>query len=305
MVENATPDDAAKRMPKAAGDPDELVRRAVEIIEGFADGTPTLSHLGERVGVSPFHLQRVFRKATGVSPREYAEAHRLERLKSQLRKGDSVTTALYEAGFGAPSRLYESSNRRLGMTPAKYAKGGRGMRIRYALAECSLGLILLAATDRGLCKVALGDSETALVDQLKAEFPAAAVAPDGAAMGDLMAAVLCRIDADDAAEIELAVDIHPTAFQARVWACLRNIPIGETRSYGEIARQIGTPKAARAVARACAGNPLAVVIPCHRAVGADGKLRGYRWGIDRKRTLLARERSVRDKTIPSPLEGEG
>lgn len=275
---------------------EDLVRRAVEIIEGFEDGTPTLSFLGEQIGVSRFHLQRAFKKATGVSPREYAEAHRLERLKSQLRKGDSVTTALYEAGYGAPSRLYEASNRRLGMTPAKYARGGSGMSIRYALAECSLGLMLLAATDRGLCKVALGDSEAALIDQLRAEFPAAAIARDGAAIDDLMVAVLGRIDADDATEIDLPVDIHPTAFQARVWACLRNIPIGETTSYGEIARRIGAPKAARAVARACAGNPLAVVIPCHRAVGADGKLRGYRWGIDRKRTLLARERSVRDKS---------
>ncbi len=283
-------------MPKAAGDPEDLVQRAVEIIEGFEDGTPTLSFLGEQVGVSRFHLQRVFKKATGVSPREYAEARRLERLKSQLRKGYSVTAALYEAGFGAPSRLYEASNRRLGMTPAKYAKGGSGMRIRYTIANCSLGLILLAATDRGLCKVALGDSERALADQLRAEFPAAAIARDAAAMGDLMSTVLCRIDADDAAEIDLPVDIHPTAFQARVWACLRKIPAGETRSYGEIARRIGAPKGARAVARACAGNPLAVVIPCHRAVGADGELRGYRWGVDRKRALLAHERTGRDKS---------
>ena len=282
-----------------------MVRRAVEIIEAFDDGTPTLSYLGEQIGVSRFHLQRIFKQATGVSPREYAEAHRLEKLKSRLRKGDSVTAALYEAGYGAPSRLYEASNRRLGMTPARYARGGRGMRICYAVADCSLGLMLLAATDRGLCKVALGGSETALADQLRAEFPAAAIVRDGAAVADLMDAVLGRIDADGGAELELEVDIHPTAFQARVWACLRNIPIGETASYSEIARRIGNPKAARAVARACAGNPLAVVIPCHRAVGADGELRGYRWGVERKRTLLERERSVRDITIPSPLEGEG
>ncbi len=296
MVQNAKIGHPGNRAPHAAGNGDDLVRRTVEIIEGFEDGTPTLSFLGEKVGVSRFHLQRLFKKATGVSPREFAEARRLEKLKSGLREGETVTTALYQAGFGAPSRLYEAANRRLGMTPGSYAKGGRGMSIRYAVAECPLGLVLLAATEKGLCKVSLGDVEKSLADELRREYPAAAIERDDDGMQEPMAAVISLIEADDASGRDLPVDIRPTAFQALVWSCLRTIPPGETRSYGEIARQIGAPNGARAVARACAGNPLAVVIPCHRVVGADGKLRGYRWGIERKRALLDRERSGREES---------
>ncbi len=272
--------------------PEELARRVCRIIEDHESGTPTLAQLGEKLGVSPFHLQRIFKRATGVSPRQYAEALRMDRLKSHLRDGASVTGALYEAGFNAPSRLYEGAKEKLGMTPASYAKGGRGAHILYGLAKSSLGWVLVAATDWGLCRVSLGDRVKSLAEELSREFPAARVERDEKSVAGFLTAVLSLIDDGRTMEKDLLLDIRPTAFQARVWDFLRHIPAGETRTYGEIARQIGAPRAARAVGRACATNPVSVVIPCHRAIGADGKMRGYLWGTERKRALLAHEQKT-------------
>ncbi len=295
MVGKTANKETGTRAPVAPGRRENLVRRVCRIIETHESGTPTLAQLSHKVGLSPFHLQRVFKQATGVTPRQYAEARRMDLLKSHLRNGASVTGALYKAGFNAPSRLYEGANEKLGMTPASYAKGGRGANIRYAVAKSSLGWVLVAATERGLCKVSLGDKVKSLTGELAEEFPAARLKRDDKLVAGFLSAVLSLLEDGRGPEKDLLLDIRPTAFQARVWDLLRRIPRGETRSYGEIARRIGAPGAARAVARACASNPVAVVIPCHRVIGADGQARGYRWGTERKRALLAREKT-RGKT---------
>jgi AraC family transcriptional regulator of adaptative response/methylated-DNA-[protein]-cysteine methyltransferase len=277
---------------KQAAAPQDLVRRVCALIETHESGTPTLAHLGEKLGLSPFHLQRVFKSATGVTPRQWAEARRMEQLKGHLRSGASVTGALYEAGFNAPSRLYEGSNKKLGMTPASYAKGGRGAHIRFGAGKSSLGWVLLAATEEGLCKVSLGDKVKSMTRDLVQEFPEAHLERDEPAIAGLLEAVISLLETGKATGGDLPLDIRPTAFQARVWDMLRRIPAGETRTYGQIASQIGSPTAARAVAQACATNPVALVIPCHRVIGGDGKLRGYRWGLARKKALLAREQKA-------------
>jgi AraC family transcriptional regulator of adaptative response/methylated-DNA-[protein]-cysteine methyltransferase len=269
------------------------IRMVCRTIEARDEGVSTLEELGAVVGVSPHHLQRLFKAVIGVSPRRYAEAMRLGRLKQSLREGEPVTMALYGAGYGSSSRLYEKAPAHLGMTPASYAKGGRGARIGYTIVAHdrlgSLGRLLVAATERGICMVALGDTESFLEEELTGEFPEAEIHRDDNALAGRVGAVLDLAD-ENAPHADLPLDIRATAFQWRVWEQLRAIPRGETRSYGEIAAALGQPGAARAVGRACATNPVSLVVPCHRAVGGDGRMHGYRWGVERKQSLLERER---------------
>ena len=267
------------------------VRAVCRQIEASADRTLSLAALAAGVGWGPHHLQRTFKKIVGVSPRQYADAVRFRSLRERLRKGDPVTTAIYDAGYGSSSRVYERADGRLGMTPATYRRGGRGMRLAYAVATSPLGRLLVAATERGVSAVRLGDSEAALVDSLRVEFPAAELARDDAGIGVWLEAVLQRIEGGPP-HADLPLDIRGTAFQQRVWDALRAIPFGEVRSYGQIARSIGQPTASRAVARACATNPVAVIIPCHRVVPGTGGTGGYRWGAERKRELLEREKAL-------------
>jgi AraC family transcriptional regulator of adaptative response/methylated-DNA-[protein]-cysteine methyltransferase len=265
------------------------VRSAREYLDRHADETVTLTRLARAVGASPFHLQRSFTRLVGMSPRAYSAEIRMQRMKDGLRRGDSVTRATYRAGYGSPSRAHGEARARLGMTPSDYRRGGEGVRVRYTILPSVAGTLLVAATDRGLCSVALGDSRAALQSALRREYPAATLEPDDAELARWAEAVVRRVEGGGEAEVPL--DVRGTAFQRRVWEALRRIPRGSTRTYGEIAREIGRPKAARAVAGACAGNPVAVVVPCHRVVREDGQLGGYRWGIERKRALLAREAS--------------
>lgn len=254
-----------------------------------AEGVLTLAELSQRVGVSPFHLQRLFKRATGLSPREYQSARRMQHVKHGLRKGDDVTTALYDAGFGSPSRLYEKSGQQLGMTPGTYRRGGVGATVNYAILPSALGRVLVAATSRGLCAVRFGETAAELKRELREEFHAAAIVRDDAALQPYIQPLLASMRGQRVT-IDLPLDVRATAFQKKVWDALRTIPRGETRSYSEVARDIGDPHAVRAVARACASNPVAIAIPCHRVVRSDGDLAGYRWGITRKRKLLERER---------------
>ena len=270
-----------------------LVQAVVAAIDSADEGAPTLDTLGKRLGVSPFHLQRAFKKALGVSPREYAEATRLERFKIALKAGGTVAGALYEAGYGSSSRLYETATRRLGMTPASYGKGGKGADIGYALAPCHLGKMLVAATENGVCRIAFADDAAELEDDLACEYPLAVCRRNAHGMASLARALAHMVDTADTRLMGLPLDVRTSAFQARVWQFLREIPLGETRSYSAIAAALGAPAATRAVARACATNPVAVTVPCHRAVGTDGSLRGYRWGLPRKRKLLDQEKAQR------------
>lgn len=266
-----------------------LVRRACEHIEAHVDETLTLEALGDALGVSPYHLQRTFKKITGVSPRAWADARRMDRVKAQLREGDEVTRAIYDAGFGSTSRLYERDP--LGMTPTTYRRGGAGMTIGYTIVDCRLGRLLVAATTRGICMISIGERDEPLVDALRREYPAAEIAP---AHGEFAAWVesLVRHLAGQEPNLHLPTDVQATAFQRQVWDHLRAIPYGETRTYSQVATALGRPAAVRAVARACATNPTAVVVPCHRVVRGDGSLGGYRWGIERKRALLESERAT-------------
>jgi AraC family transcriptional regulator of adaptative response/methylated-DNA-[protein]-cysteine methyltransferase len=266
--------------------------RAVERVRAHLEAHPEepvrLAQLARLAGVSPFHLQRTFRRALGVSPAQYLAALRLRTFKRALRRGEDVTASVYAAGYGSSSRLYERAAARLGMSPGRYRAGGAGMRIRYLVERTPIGLLLVGTTDRGVSAVALGDEADPLEASLRAEYPRATLErvegpSDAWARSVLAHARGGPIPAD------LPLDVRATAFQARVWSELRRIPPGETRSYGEIARRIGAPGSARAVARACASNPAALVVPCHRVVRADGRLGGYRWGLGRKRSLLARE----------------
>jgi AraC family transcriptional regulator of adaptative response/methylated-DNA-[protein]-cysteine methyltransferase len=253
----------------------------------------TLEALARRVGRSPGHVQRAFRAAVGVSPRRYAELCRVERLKEELRGGESVTGAIYAAGFGSSSRVYERVDDSLGMTPREYRAGGRGVAITWAAAGTELGPLLLAATDRGLCFVQLGGTVEELLARLRREYPAAELRPfGGEASSPAFAAwmdALRRYLAGEEAALHLPIDARASAFQHRVWSFLQTIPRGETRSYAEVAAGVGAPRASRAVARACATNPVALAVPCHRVLRGDGGLAGYRWGIERKRRLLELE----------------
>lgn len=267
--------------------PATWVAELCRTLEANPDRPLSLAELGKQAKLSPSHLQRAFTRAVGVSPRRYQQALRLGEFKHHLKETASVSTAIYAAGYGSPSRLYEQN---LGMTPATYGRGGRGATIRYAFASTILGQLVAAATERGVCFVGIGDAPDALVAELKGEFPEATVIPDDTGLGGWLQAVIALLDGESPGS-DLPLDIRATAFQCRVWEELQAIPAGHTLSYGEIARRLGNPKAVRAVGRACATNPVAIVIPCHRAVREDGGLAGYRWGIERKRTLIECERS--------------
>ncbi|MEQ8280769.1 MAG: bifunctional DNA-binding transcriptional regulator/O6-methylguanine-DNA methyltransferase Ada [Deltaproteobacteria bacterium] len=263
-----------------------MVEALCRFIES-AETPPSLEALAARVELSPHHLHRVFKAVTGVTPKAYAKAHRAGRVRDALRTSGSVTDAIYDAGFNASSRFYESEA--LGMTPTAFRAGGADETIRYAVGACSLGAILVAATDRGVCSVLLGDDPDALARDLAARFPRAQLTPGDDDFRALVTRVVALVEAP--ASSTLPLDIRGTAFQQKVWTALTRIPVGATRTYAEVAAAIGAPKSARAVAAACAANPLAVLVPCHRVVRADGSLSGYRWGVERKRTLIDRERS--------------
>jgi AraC family transcriptional regulator of adaptative response/methylated-DNA-[protein]-cysteine methyltransferase len=277
--------------PTQVSEQAQYVIRARQLLDS-SETTVTLAQLSQQVGLSAFHLQRLFKRATGLSPREYQSARRMQQVKSELRKGEDVTTALYDAGFSSSSRLYENSNQQLGMTPGTYRRGGAGMTITYAVAPSALGLLLVAATERGLCAVRFGESASELEHGLRAEFHSATLRRDDGALRRYLDPLLAELRGQSS-PITLPLDVRATAFQKKVWEALQHIPRGETRSYTDIARQIGEPSAVRAVARACATNPVAIAVPCHRVVRSDGELAGYRWGIERKRKLLKAERADR------------
>jgi AraC family transcriptional regulator of adaptative response/methylated-DNA-[protein]-cysteine methyltransferase len=262
----------------------ELAERARVLIEQHPDETLTLDQLGAQIGASPTHIQRVFKRVIGISPRQYAESRRIARLKARLKEGDNVTTALYQAGYNSSSRLYEQAPERLGMTPATYGRGGAGAQIGYTIADSLLGRLLIAATERGVCFVSLADSDATLEAALAREYPAATITRADDRLGEWIGAVVRNLGGEHT--LDLPLDVQATAFQWRVWEALKAIPYGDTRSYGQVAAALGDRNAARAVARACATNPVALVIPCHRVVHEGGKMGGYRWGADRKRVLL-------------------
>jgi AraC family transcriptional regulator of adaptative response/methylated-DNA-[protein]-cysteine methyltransferase len=254
-----------------------------------ADEPPRLEALARHAGLSPYHFHRVFRAVTGLTPRDYAAAHRTERVRTELKKRrKTVTEAIYDAGFNSGGRFYETSDDLLGMTPTDYRAGGVHAEIRFAVAECSLGSILVARSAKGICAILLGDDPDALVRDLQDRFPRAALVGGDGAFEQTVARVIGLVEAP-ALGLDLPLDVRGTAFQRRVWRALRDIPAGKTASYAEIATRIGAPGSARAVAAACAANALAVAIPCHRVVRTDGSLSGYRWGVDRKQSLLERE----------------
>ncbi|HTV59902.1 MAG TPA: bifunctional DNA-binding transcriptional regulator/O6-methylguanine-DNA methyltransferase Ada [Verrucomicrobiae bacterium] len=262
-----------------------------QILSDTGDGNTErlkLSALSREAGMSPHQLQRAFRNLMDVTPRQYADAQKMKRLKSQLRKGNDVTTALYEAGFGSSSRLYERAPSQLGMTPATYRQGGAGMEIQYTLASSPLGRMLVAATSRGISALYLGDSDVRLEAALHKEYPRARIRKGRNGLENWVSAILAHLKGREP-NLELPTDVQATAFQRRVWEELRRIPYGSTKTYGEVAKSIGKPKAVRAVARACATNPTSVVVPCHRVIGKNGNPAGYRWGLERKEKLLAME----------------
>jgi len=267
----------------------ELVEKICRYLEQHLDEAVTLDGLSRQLGLSPFHLQRSFKAAAGITPRAYADFCRLESFKGGLREGRPVTTALYDAGYGSSSRLYERAASQLGMTPTAYQRGGQGVTIRYDVVDTPIGLLLVGATAKGVCAIRIGDHERELEAGLHDEFPAAEVRRDREFLTPWAAAIREHLDGR-LRKLDVPLDIQATAFQRRVWEYLQTIPYGSTRSYGEIAKAVGRPTAARAVARACATNPVAVVIPCHRVVRGDGVSGGYRWGAERKQKLLALER---------------
>jgi AraC family transcriptional regulator of adaptative response/methylated-DNA-[protein]-cysteine methyltransferase len=273
--------------PRRDGRMAAAIAKACRRIEA-ADELPGLEALAAAAGMSRFHFHRRFKAETGVTPKAYGEAHRARRMAGALTESATVTEAIYQAGFNSNSRFYAGAAARLGMTPTAFRSGGSGARIRFAVGQSSLGAILVAATDKGVCAIAIGDDPDALVRDLEDRFPQAELVGGDAAFEKVVATVVGFIEAPSQG-LDLPLDIRGTAFQERVWQALRAIPPGETRTYAELARAIGRPAAVRAVAGACAANAIAVAIPCHRVVRTDGSLSGYRWGVERKRRLLQRE----------------
>lgn len=281
----------------ASGDPKALVvaqlcreieRRAVQ----RAERPEKLSELAARAGISPHGLHRLFQRHLGITPKQFADALRLRLLKGRLRGGDDVTTALYDAGYGSASRLYERANAQLGMTPATYRQGGKGMEIFYTIEKCPQGRVLIAATSRGVSAVYLGESDQPLERALHKEYPAATIRNGAGALGPWVREIVKHLNgplSEGERKLDLPLDVTATAFQQRVWAELKKIPYGTTRTYSQVARALGKPTATRAVARACATNPVSIVVPCHRVVREDGQLAGYRWGLDRKKALIEQE----------------
>jgi AraC family transcriptional regulator of adaptative response/methylated-DNA-[protein]-cysteine methyltransferase len=257
------------------------------------EGEPTLADLAASVGLSASHLQRRFAERFGLSPAEYLSQRKLGTLKDALREGSDVSAALYDAGYGSPSRVYEGGAAKLGMTPARYRAGGEGEQIRWSIADTALGQALVAATERGICMIELGDDAAALEEMLHVEFPKAQLERVDAGRDEFLAPRLRAVaDALAGRQAQVPVDLIGTAFQKKVWDALMKIPRGQTRSYSQIAQQIGHPRATRAVANACANNHVAIVVPCHRVVRGDGSLGGYRWGLPLKQRVLERERAA-------------
>jgi AraC family transcriptional regulator of adaptative response/methylated-DNA-[protein]-cysteine methyltransferase len=282
-------------MPQHDADTVAMIASVCEFIRAAPDGRPTLAALGKHAGLSPAHLQRTFKRVVGISPRQFADACRLDRLKAGLKEGESVTTAMFAAGYGSSSRLYEKAGGQLGMTPGEYRKGGPRATIRYATAACALGRVLLAVTAKGVCAVALAAADAELERFIRTEFPAADSTRDDVGLAAWLGELLQQLAGGP--DLALPLDVRATAFQRRVWEELRKIPRGETRTYQQVAEAIGAPTAARAVARACATNPASLVIPCHRVIGTDGGLRGYRWGVNRKKKLLEAEQKTSGYTL--------
>lgn len=292
---------ACKRCrPREASSREEqvaIVQQLCRYMEEHLESTLTLNDLGEQAHLSPFHLQRMFKSVMGITPRQYAEAVRVGQFKERLKEGETVTAAIFDAGYSSSSRLYERVHTQLGMTPVTYRKGGAGMHIRYTVTDSPLGRLLVAVTEKGICSVCLGDDDLLLEAALKGEYPAADIQRDDADLSEEVLAIL-RYLRGQQPHLDLPLDVQATAFQWRVWQELQAIPYGSTRSYSEIAQAIGQPGAARAVARACATNPAALVIPCHRVVREDGNPGGYRWGSERKRRLLEQEQEQSSAVVP-------
>lgn len=265
----------------------EMVARACRRIE-TADVAPTLEELAFEAGMSRYHFHRLFKAYTGVTPYAYGKAHRMLRAREEMRNGPTITAAIYNAGFGSTGPFYAATSEWLGMTPTEFRDGGNGRFIRFAITDCWLGKILVACTDRGVCSILFGEDPEALSGELQRHFPRATLGEGGASFRDIVHQIVRLVEAP-AIGLHLPLDVRGTAFQHRVWQALLEIPAGETSTYGEIARRIGRPGAQRAVANACAENPVAVAIPCHRIVRSDGALAGYRWGAWRKGRLLERE----------------
>lgn len=267
--------------------PSSRIQAACGYLAAHADRSITLAELAAEVGGSPFHLHRTFTSLVGVTPRAYQDALRAHRFRRELREGTPVAGALYDAGYGSVSRVYERSPTGRGMTPAVYRRGGPGVDVQYVTVRTPLGRLLIAATPRGVCAVTLGDGVRGLVESLRREYPRARVSKGHPTLAEWARAIVRQLD--HPAPLDLPLDVRATAFQWKVWRALQAIPAGETRTYSEVARSIGQPSAARAVARACATNPVCLVVPCHRVVQTGGGLGGYRWGVRRKRALLAKE----------------
>ncbi len=281
--------------PELAQAPDpwiDKVRRACVYLANV-DGHLPLARLASKLGGSPYHFQRNFKRIVGVTPREYADACRLRRVKRGLRSGSPVTAAMVDAGYGSSSRFYERAAARLAMPPALYRKGGAGMAIAYSVVDCPLGRLMVAATERGVCAVAMGAGDAELVSALENEYPAAVLHTDSARLAGWTRQIVKHLDGR-LPRLELPLDVQATAFQWQVWTALTAIPYGETRTYKEVAASLGRPSAVRAVAHACALNPVALAVPCHRVVRSGGGMGGYRWGIARKKALLAAEHRMKD-----------
>lgn len=278
--------------------PDQLplAIQQAEVISGIcrwiesAETMPSLAQLAEKAGWSVYYFHRLFKSVTGLTPKSYANAQRAQRLREELHKQTTITDAIFEAGYQSNSRFYAESDKRLGMTPTVYRAGGQKLEIRFAIGECALGAILVASTARGVCAILMGDDPNTLIADLQDRFPQSLLIGGDAVFEQLVATVIGFVE-NPAIGLNLPLDIRGTAFQQRVWQALQSIPVGETVSYTDIARALGAPQAARAVALACGANSLAVAIPCHRVVRKDGAISGYRWGVERKRTLLAIEKN--------------
>jgi AraC family transcriptional regulator of adaptative response/methylated-DNA-[protein]-cysteine methyltransferase len=267
-----------------------MVRSVCQDIMASSEGLPTLTQLAAKVGVSPYYLHRLFKRVTGITPRQYADTCRLGALKTNLKNGRTIADALYEAGYGSSSRLYGQSSAQLGMTPAAYRRGGQGLQVYYVIVGSPLGFLLVAATERGVCSAKIGDDEASLEEALGREYAASKIRREDTRLGEWVEVILRHLSGR-LPHLDLPLDVQATAFERLVWEQLQRIPYGETRCYQEIAAALGRPTSARAVGRACGANPVALLIPCHRVVRKDGDAGGYRWGIARKEALLDRERT--------------